>query len=303
FGRGRGRGDDTLTITLTVEALVVEGAPKRLELHPEEDLPPLAPLAKTESKRKYGDLSKKDIFFGPSQSFEMRARRSEFEKDNAPFIHLVSIIRDGKKVTALLYDRLNNEKTKLETASGYDSFPLLRDSDYNLVFRAILVDIQHRDVLFRVQVNADVLFDDEFTKKIVALDIRGAPAAVAKFCGGPAALCQSWRLPRWLAEVQDGGRVYRIDRDYWESLRKDEAVKVESDRRGGNLFRFRSNLLQGKILKTTDLEVFIQVEKDSANAVFAIHSGYSLEDALKKPLSETERIEFGLEPRKEAKDK
>jgi hypothetical protein len=165
------QGADSLVINMTVEALIVDGAPPREQLLPNVDprlvaedvvaalkgapvglglalwaagpTGPRGPGALATSERKYDDITRKDIFFGPTP------KKTNPDKDWPYLDHVVLVMRSqGRKHEATLWDQSSNRFIRLREDSVFHEFTV-RDGSGELLFKGEVVKITERDVFFK----------------------------------------------------------------------------------------------------------------------------------------------------------
>jgi len=160
-----------LDITLTVEALLLDIAPKRATLLPGVDsgmasidvatalqggppglagaiwatwpTGPLGPSVLAQPRRDYSLIAAKNIFLG----LEIAAYEPDVEVTR--FMYLTDITQNDVRAEASLYDRYNNKKTRLRSQNGFNSFRITESEDGSIV-RGKVVRIEDRDVVFEV---------------------------------------------------------------------------------------------------------------------------------------------------------
>ena len=277
---------DELDIKLKIEALVVEGAPKRDKLIDEQTLPLPTLAAK---QRSYADIATRNIFAPPAPPAEVEVKDAP---DNNVHIRLTDITRSGQDgPQGWLYDRLNKVNVRLRDEAGFNRFVLVADDDGTTVVRGSVVHIDNdnRELVFRVEL-ADKENEDNRKRdkgRIYRADCKE--------------LCQMVEA-KVIAEG-DEDRVYWVSRDYWDNLHKQGVVRTEL-RNEGETFRFRWDLVRGKVLHRDEAEVFVLLDKKycayrapdsrerpkSHEGFCLFHVGNSLLDALTTPL-EPEKVD------------
>jgi hypothetical protein len=163
-----------LDVTLTVEALIVNGVPKRnylmpglgprtlalemaaflrgaptgLALVPWAIGPtgPLGPGVLAEPARQYAAIAAKNIFYGSLVAPE----QPRDETDVTRYVRLTDISRNDRRTEGWLYDRYNKKFTRLRPDRGFDSFTV-RDSQNAVLFQGKVLRMEGRDMIFRVE--------------------------------------------------------------------------------------------------------------------------------------------------------
>jgi hypothetical protein len=163
-----------LDLNLTIEALIVNGAGRRPYLLPNVDTRelaaevaaalrgaptglalagwaagpagPLGPGTLADPPRQYNAVAARDIFFGPV----VARNDSNADVEVSQFVYLTDITQHGKDYEAFLYDRYNNRRTRLRSSAGFDSFQVM-DAEGNALLKGTVVEIQERDVIFKVE--------------------------------------------------------------------------------------------------------------------------------------------------------
>ncbi|HXG13178.1 MAG TPA: hypothetical protein VNK04_25700 [Gemmataceae bacterium] len=138
-----GQRPEDLDIKLQIEALIVEGAPKRDTLLPPEEKRADMQLPLAEKPRRYDVLAARNIFLPPPPPVD------RIVPDVTRFVRLTEITQNENRVQASLYDVYNNELSRLAVATGYDTFRII-DDNKNEVVRGKVVRIEDRDLIFRV---------------------------------------------------------------------------------------------------------------------------------------------------------
>lgn len=163
-----------IDVRLTVEALVVTGAPPRKTLLTEtkaengSDGPmfqvSLAP------ERDYRSVPEKNVFYGPI----FREKEREPNWDVIRYVHLTDITTNERRTEAFLFDRYNNQRTRLRASVGFDSFKI-RDAAGEELVAGKVVRIDERDVLFEsdakfYQIHIGQSLDEAMRKPVATLE-------------------------------------------------------------------------------------------------------------------------------------
>lgn len=138
-----GQAPDELDFALKIEAVIVEGAPKRTTLLPKENVPEVKVLAR--AKDRYDAIAGKNIFLPPAPEADFSSVKTI---EVTRYVHLADITRNDTRVEAFLYDRYNNRKTRLRAESGFNKFRVADNHDETMV-RGQVVRIEERDLIFK----------------------------------------------------------------------------------------------------------------------------------------------------------
>jgi hypothetical protein len=163
-GTGPQRNDD-LDINMTVEALIVTDGDNRNFLLPNIDRRLLAidvvmgmqgnsglGLAVWSGRttglavpsRNYEAIASKNIFIGPAP---VAAKKTE-DVDVTELVRLTDITKNLGSFEGNLWDRWNNQTTRLRSTSGFDQFRI-RDSEGNTIVQGKVMKIFHQDIIFQ----------------------------------------------------------------------------------------------------------------------------------------------------------
>jgi len=299
---------DDLDINLTVEAIIVNGTSKRPQLMPLIDRRlvaldvvsslrgapaglgmalwgaapsgPAGPRVLADTERNYAAIAAKNIFFGSTAPATQRPPEPEAEV--LKFVKLVSIDTDlnryDKRREAALYDVWNNEKSRLRSGAGFNTFPILKSSPNTLVIGEV-IRIDPLDLVFRVALNG-----------------REPEGGAAHYKDRE----EIYRLHKDDVDdlIKEGAvrsdqikRLYWVDPGRWQALTKEKMVTVT-----GHDFAFRWGLVRGRLIRDDSQGIVLLVDEkycaysyEGARArahegYCRLHIGDSLADALKKPL-------------------
>jgi hypothetical protein len=213
--RRQDQAPDELDINLTVEALVVQGIEQRKHLLPldrrllaaqlalipaalrspaalaanallaEPDGGPFAPNKLAHGNRDYAAIAAKDVFFGPPPP----SPNTEREYDPARYVYLTDITHNPRHSEAFLYDRLNNQKTRLRSnAAAWGSFSFGKKDETSV--QGKLVKIGERDVVLEVEgkfyaIHVGQNLEDALKKPLVAQKDLDALFGDLTSIGGP----------------------------------------------------------------------------------------------------------------------
>ncbi len=303
---------DDLDINMTVEALIVGGAESRKHLLPLDrrllsatlsnvtapasgpgglavalwvasPTGPMGPGDLPVPPRRYEAIAAKNIFFGPPVA--PAEQPTEPERELTKFAFLTDITRNDKRVEASLYDRYTNRQTRLRVEPGFDRFSLLESGQGNTVIHGVVKRIEHRSLVFQVQLAASAP-DDSPTRRYRDPEIiyRLHRADLETLVQGG------------VVRTEEGERLYQVDRDYWESLVRDKVVRLE-----GSDFVFRWELIRGTVIRSDNRQVILRLDdkycsyRGEDGDRPKPHGGYctlgigrNLAHALQAPLAEKE---------------
>lgn len=321
----QGQRRDELDVTLTVDALVVQGADKRTSLMPTRDrrllaadafaamsggptglgamlwaagpFGPHGPGVLADPERDYSALAAKDIFFGPP--VRQTAQQNQTEVEALRFTTLNEIFvdpgRSPPRYSAMLYDVSSNDKSRLRTLGGFNTFPLVRNNQGITLVHGEVLRIDYRSIVFRVGLNASDPEDKSpyyrDKEKIYRLHEKDLETLVRDL----------------LVRTDDGSRVFWVDKGRWDYLIADKMVSVS-----GRAFAFRWDLVKGFVLRDDGTSVILRVDDkfcayryDANSRPQLPHEGYctlriggSVADALRTPLKDGE-IKVILEARRD----
>jgi hypothetical protein len=330
-GLGAARQPSTdLDIELTVEALVLPGTAERQHVLPNLDLRtllaeataalrqqpgalwlaywtispagPLGPGELAQPARDYSAMASRDIFIGPPPASPDAGKPEWIALRLTEFTHYSS---DDQRTEAFINDKYNKRPLpfRLCLTSGFDAFPLVKDSQSNTVAWGVLVriDVDKKELVLRIELTAqdaprsaskradqrngffrlDLEKLDQFQKERDKINV------------------EEWEtLARdQVLRAQYGDQVLRVDRLYWESLVKDKIfIFNESDGR----FQLEMmpwvgppnpapedvpiEVLKGKVLRGPGPDWYLVADERYC----ALRLGQTLESALKKPMTESQ---------------
>lgn len=230
---------DELDIKLKIEALILEGAANRTELMVKENPPEVRSLA--DKPRSYSDIVARNIFQRPAPAVEVTPREVP---DNLRYVHLTDITHNEAKTEGWLYDRYNNVNSRLREGVGFNQYVMMADEDGNPIIRLSVVhmDDANRDLVFRVEL-ADK--ENDASRKRERNRIYRANCKE---------LCQLTDSNK--VTTADEDRVYWVDAEFWGALRTQGVVRLE-----GSDFRFRYDLVRGKVIQSEGGSVFLLLNK------------------------------------------
>jgi hypothetical protein len=136
---------------LNIEALVISDAKPRKTLLSETKTAdkgdgPVFQVSLAEAGREYLSIPEKNVFFGPSD----RPKTVEPNWEVLRFVHLTDITTNERRTEAFLYDRYNNQRTRLRASVGFDSFRI-RDAAGEELVAGKVMRIDERDVIFEAE--------------------------------------------------------------------------------------------------------------------------------------------------------
>ncbi|HZT81421.1 MAG TPA: hypothetical protein VFA26_14420 [Gemmataceae bacterium] len=311
---------EQLEVKLTVEALVVAGAPPRKFLMPPayvaaaaralatrpgnpgeaalalwaaDPTGPLGsgPLARPQGS--YDAIAAKDIFLGPRQAAPVEEKPLDF--DYLRFTRLTDITDTGSRVQAFLFDVSSNRHTRLRTDTGFNRFALLSSPGGNALVHGVVKRIDKRDLIFRVEVAATEPEDNPRRR------YRDKEAIYRLHRDEMEQLVKDK-----LAKPEDAPRLYRVSREYWDSLVDGKLV----DMRSSSEFSFHSDLVRGRVVRKEPNYIVFRIDEKycaypGGDRGFRsrpkAHEGFCrmtvgdvLREALSRPLSDDEAKEFRL---------
>jgi hypothetical protein len=184
----RKKRDDVVTVQMTVEALVVNGAQRRLGFDPRllaldalmvlahrpggialapSVLNPTGPLwprqlTRSATSRKYADIAKKNIFLGPLAPGEdlddgSSAAIPGGEIQVTRYTYLTDITVGVWRAEAWIYIRTNKHKTRLRESPGFNAFRIMDERDDGPELSGKVLKIESRDLYFQVGTNYYVI--------------------------------------------------------------------------------------------------------------------------------------------------
>jgi hypothetical protein len=264
FGGGATRQSTDLDVVLTVEALQLPGAANRPFVVPNLDgrvlmretvavlqhqpgalwlaalagtpAGPLGPGELAQPRRDYSAMAARNIFFGPPP-----ASPDDPKPDwiSARYTTLNMCSSDERRTEVSLYDLWNNRRhNKLRPTSGFDMFPLVKDSQGNTVAHGVVVriDVDRKEAALRIQLMAkdppvSARARGEEREGFFHLDLE----KLDKFQKDRDKI----KVEEWEALSRDqalrgqyGDQVLRVPKTYWEFLVKEKIVTfTESDGR------------------------------------------------------------------------
>jgi hypothetical protein len=315
----QGQRQDELDVNLTIEALVVAGADKRATLMPTVDkrlaavdaltamrsgpaglggalwavgpLGPHGPGVLAEPERDYAAMRFKNIFFGPPTPQVAQRNETEIEALRYTILNEITTTHIGSgRRQAMLYDQSSNEKSRLKTMGGFNTFPLVRNSQGLTLVHGEVVQINDRGLVFRVGLNASEPEDKSpyYTDRDKIYNLRKE---------------EFDNLTREGAvRSDDASRVFWVDKGRWEFLIADKMVTVN-----GRAFAFRWDLVKGYVIRDDGKGVTLRVDDKYCayrytgeggqgggrparphEGYCTLHIGGNVADALHTPLKEDE---------------
>jgi hypothetical protein len=308
-GSGTQRPAGELDVTMTVEALIVNGSGNRALLWTTNDrwMPmleslcglqiggqglamaawvagpsgPYGPGVLAQPSRDYAALAGKDIFIGTQAVAEQLGQPDWI----APrFTRIVDITRNDQKLESSLFDVYNNRRFRLRDSSGFNTFPLIKDGQGRPVVngQVVRIDAENRDLFVHIILAAS---DPPSASRgdrdrLYRLNEQDRERLVRE-CG---------------LKTDDGEMIFRLDSSYWDKLVRQKVVQPNQR---GDKFQIelaadtggplaeespRVELLGGRVLRREGQDVFLLITEKYG----AMHWGLTLEDALKKPLTESQ---------------
>ncbi|HMF14194.1 MAG TPA: hypothetical protein VKE94_17885, partial [Gemmataceae bacterium] len=310
-----GQRQNELDISLTVDALVVQGADKRATLMPTLDkrlqaadafaamssgptglglvlwsagpFGPHGPGVLAEPERDYGALTAKNIFFGPPVRSAQGQNQTQLEALRFTTLNEISVDhgRIPPRYSAMLYDVSSNDKSRLRTLGGFNTFPLVRNSQGITLVHGEVLKIDERSLVFRVGLNASDPEDKipYYTDREKIYHVNDKDLEVLVRDG--------------LARTDDASRVFWMDKGRWDYLIADKMVTVV-----GRAFAFKWDLVKGFVLRDDGQSVFLRIDDkycayryDENSRPQPPHEGYctlriggSVAEALRTPLKNGE---------------
>jgi hypothetical protein len=313
---------EPLALSMTVEALIVNGSEKRggalfavaqkpmaldaalvgLRMRPTGlSIMPWGKIyaAAVTARRKYTDIALKNIFEGappkkevvglsPDQKAkEERARGVAML--NSVYLTDATLIPTSARAT--LYNRLNEQSIKLRTSAGWNWIPLLKDGEGGTVVRGEVLRITTRGVVFRVHLVAASPEDEPAARRHQRQDT----------------IYRLWKpdtdelVYNKIIKPNEAHRTYKVPYLHWEALLRDRVLTLR-----GNRLTFRHDLIRGRVLKSDDYWVVIQLDPrycgfqgGDGDEPVRPHQGYCflpmgerLSMGLQTPLKDSEVREF-----------
>jgi hypothetical protein len=270
------KASEPLTLTMTLEALMVNGSDKRGDSLFAVAQKPAAldaaliaarrfptglsilPWGKiyaagVSAKRNYADLARKNIFEGGWRELtdEERRRLAGELSGPRPTPDLMSKayltdVTIGASTWGTLRNRLTEQSIKLRTWQGWNWIPLLKSADGGTLVRGEVLRMDTRGVIFRVllvsQSPAEEPEARRYKKKDVIYSLYKKDAEALVYGS--------------VIRAEDVQRTFKVPVTYWESLLRDGLVTVR-----GKGFAFRKDLVRGKVLRSDDFFVLIQLDQ------------------------------------------
>jgi hypothetical protein len=199
------------------------------------------PVVLAQPPRNYASLTAKDVFLGLAPSFGESASRPEWLSPRRTTFNSYS--SDEKRTEVSLYDvahspKFNEQyfsKGRLRCTTGFDTFPFVKDADFLSVAVGVIVriDLDHREVVLRPELKAQdaPAYSADRAKErkgFFHLDLE----KLDKFAKDRTKFKaeETEELARDQAiRAEYGDNVLRVDRNYWETLVKDQVVKAGDD--------------------------------------------------------------------------
>jgi len=308
----QGQRQGELDVALQVDALVVNGAEKRQTLLPvisrrllaadafaalsqgptglgaalwaAGPFGPTGPRVLAEPERDYAALSAKNIFFGPPVRIATQQNPTQLEPLRFTSLNEITKDVDKSRWHAMLYDVSANDKYRLRTLGGFNTFPLLRSNQGITLVHGEVLKIDPRDLVFRVGLNASDPEDKApyypDREKIYGLQKNDLDALIRDN----------------LANTGDTTRVFWVDKGRWDYLIADKMVTIN-----GRAFAFKWDLVKGYVLRDDGNSVILRVDDkfcayryDENGRPHPAHEGYctlhvggNVADALRTPLKDS----------------
>jgi hypothetical protein len=268
----QGQGRDELDVSMAIEALVVTGADKRATLLPTVDkrlavldaltamrgglgglggalwaigpLGPHGPGILADPERDYAVMRFKNVFFGPPTPQVAQRSETEVEALRFTILNEITLIHTGSgRRQAMLYDQSSNEKSRLKTTGGFNTFPLVRNSQGLTLVHGEVVRIDDRSLVFRVGLNASEPEDRApyYTDRDKIYSLRKEDFDALAREGA--------------VRSDDASRVFWVDKGRWEFLIADKMVTVS-----GRAFAFRWDLVKGYVIRDDGKAVILRVD-------------------------------------------
>jgi hypothetical protein len=174
----------TLDVTMGVEALLVFGAEKRVDLMPASSSD--RPHVLAESARSYPELAAHNIFTGQAAA----KTQSEDARDVLGFVKLTTVSRtNDRRWEGWLNDQARKDgESRLRTTTGFNEFSY-SDRYENVLVRAVVIRIDQTGVLFKANGRFYLIHPGDSL-----YDALREPA-VAPFPAAGAAMGAAWEAP------------------------------------------------------------------------------------------------------------
>jgi len=262
---------------------------------------PLGPAVLAQPPRDYTVMASKNIFLGVPAAV---AGKPTILCPRSTWLSQIS--SDDNHTEAFFWDVVNNNNHKnLRVTTGYDSFPFIQDASGSRVVGGVVthIDPTRMEAVIKIELSGvdppRSAQDRQRTRdRFFHLDVE----KLDKFKKDKSKIKpEEWEDCARDQAARDllGNEALRVDRDYWESLVNDKIIE-----RDGSDDRFRIDVaanvgsapstsgeeiprvqfVKGKILRGPGADWYVRCEEK----YYAFKVGQTVEDGLKKPLTDSQ---------------